>query len=229
MVISKNYHNKVWWDELNDKNSHLRIMMDFLRTKKNPSILELGVERGASTTAFLSVCEEINGTLYSVDIDDCRDVVVSDKWNFLQSNDLDYKFILKTFNKLEIDGIDLLYIDSYHEKEHVLSLLGMWFKYIKKGGAIFIDDVDSLPFLKNKDIWNSIVYDTTDEGVRDFFMQNDEKIFYTKYFGENGLAKLEKLCEFLDPPNYNKKIWKYNPIIKFLYPYLRSIKKIIKI
>ena len=208
MVISKNYHHKTWFDKLENKNSHLRIMMDFLKKKKNPLILELGVERGASTTAFLSVCEEINGTLYSVDIDDCKDVVISDKWNFLQSDDLDFKYILEKFKKLEVEGIDLLYIDSYHEKKHVLSLLNIWFKYVKKNGAIFIDDVDSLPFLKKKDIWTSIVYDNIDEGLREFFMQNDEKIFYTKYFGENGLAKFEKLSNFLDTTNHNKKIWK---------------------
>ena len=59
--------------------------MDFLRTKKNPNILELGVERGASTTAFNLISEEINGMVYSIDIEDCKDVVISPNWNFLQS------------------------------------------------------------------------------------------------------------------------------------------------
>ena len=176
MVISKNYKNTE--EQIKDKNDHLRIMMDFLRTKKNPNILELGVERGASTTAFCTVSEEINGTVYSVDIDNCSDVVVSKNWNFLQSNDLDYQSILKKFNKLEVEGIDLIYIDSYHENHHVLKLLNIWFKFLKKNGAIFIDDVDSLPFRKRKDIWTSIIYDLTNEAVKNFYYNNEKKIFY---------------------------------------------------
>ena len=214
MVISKNYKNTE--EQIKDKNDHLRIMMDFLRTKKNPNILELGVERGASTTAFNLISEEINGIVYSIDIEDCKDVVVSPKWNFLQSNDLDYEFILKTFPKLEIEGIDLIYIDSYHENHHVLKLLNIW----------FVDDVDSFPFRKKKDIWNSIVYDLTDEVVKNFYYNNEEKIFYTRYFGENGLAKLEKLNGFLDKQNQYKSTWNYNPLIKLIYPYLRFFKKI---
>lgn len=226
MVISKNYKNIK--EETKNKNNHLRIMMDFLRTKKNPNILELGVERGASTTAFNLISEEINGMVYSIDIEDCKDVVISPNWNFLQSNDLDYEFILKKFPVLEIEGIDLIYIDSYHENHHVLKLLNIWFKYLKKNGAIFVDDIDSYPFKKKKDIWNSIIYDLTDETIKKFYYSNEEKIFYTKYFGENGLAKLEKLSGFLDKQNKYKSTWNYNPLIKLIYPYLRFLKKILK-
>ena len=68
--------------------------------------------------------------VYSIDIEDCKDAVVSPNWNFLQSNDLNFEFILKTFPKLEIEGIDLIYIDSYHENHHVLKLLNIWFKLL---------------------------------------------------------------------------------------------------
>ena len=122
----------------------------------------------------------------------------------------------------------MIYIDSYHENHHVLKLLNIWFKYLKKNGAIFVDDVDSFPFRKKKDIWNSIVYDLTDEVVKNFYYNNEEKIFYTKYFGENGLAKLEKLSGFLDKQNQYKSTWNYNPLIKLIYPYLRFLKKILR-
>ena len=215
-------------ETLKNKNEHLRIMVDFLKTRKNPNILELGVERGSSTTAFCWIAEQINGSVFSVDIDDCSNVVISDKWKFIQSNDLNYKFILKKFEKLEKEGIDLIYIDSYHENHHVLKLLNIWFKFVKKDGAIFIDDIDSFPFRKIKDTWNSIVYDLTNEAVKEFYYANHEKIFYTKYFGENGLAKLQKLTNFGDEQNQHKLIWNYNPLVKFTYPYLRFIKKLIR-
>ena len=215
-------------ETLKNKNEHLRIMVDFLKTRKNPNILELGVERGSSTTAFCWIAEQINGSVFSVDIDDCSDAVISDKWKFIQSNDLNYKFILKKFEKLEKEGIDLIYIDSHHENHHVLKLLNIWFIFVKKDGAIFIDDIDSFPFRKIKDTWNSIVYDLTNEAVKEFYYANHEKIFYTKYFGENGLAKLQKLTNFGDEQNQHKLIWNYNPLVKFIYPYLRFIKKLIR-
>ena len=215
-------------ETLKNKNEHLRIMVDFLKKRKNPNILELGVERGSSTTAFCWIAEQINGSVFSVDIDDCSDAVISDKWKFIQSNDLNYKFILKKFEKLEKEGIDLIYIDSHHENHHVLKLLNIWFIFVKKDGAIFIDDIDSFPFRKIKDTWNSIVYDLTNEAVKEFYYANHEKIFYTKYFGENGLAKLQKLTNFGDEQNQHKLIWNYNPLVKFIYPYLRFIKKLIR-
>ena len=104
----------------------------------------------------------------------------------------------------------------------------LWFKYLKKGGAIFVDDVDSEPFRRNKDIWNSIVYDLTDEAIKDFYYSNKENVFYTRYFGENGLAKLLKLSELFSEPNNIKKIWSYNIFIKIIYPYLRKLRKLFR-
>ena len=49
-------------------------------------ILELGVNEGISTKKFISLCELNNGFLTSIDIDDCSQVVKSDKWNFIHSN-----------------------------------------------------------------------------------------------------------------------------------------------
>jgi hypothetical protein len=209
------------------ENSHLRIMTDFLNNIENPKVLELGVERGSSTKAFLWYLEKKNGKLFSVDINDCSNVVNSKNWKFIQSNDLNHNYILENFDEIKKNGIDLIYIDSYHENHHVLKLLNIWFKYLKKEGAIFIDDIDSLPFRKKKDIWNSIVYDLTEDTVKNFYYNNVEKTLYTKYFGENGLGKLYKLAEFMEEANQVKKIWNYNPIIKIIYPFLRKIKKIL--
>lgn len=207
---------------------HLKIMIDFLKLKKKPNILELGVERGSSTKEFVSFAEKFDANVYSVDIDDCSKVLLSKKWNFIQSNDLDSEFITSKFENIKNEGLDLIYIDSYHENHHVLKLLNIWFKYLNKGGAIFIDDVDSFIFRKKKDTFSSIVYDLTDEAVKEFYYNNENKIFYTRYFGENGLAKFTKLTNLYDEPNEFKKIWKYNPIIKYLYPYIRNLKKFFK-
>ena len=217
--------------ELLKSGSHLRIMTDFLLEKNNPRILELGVERGSSTKAFVWFAEKVNGKVFSVDIDDCSNVVQSSHWSFLKSDDLDRDYILKNFNEIKEQGVDLIYIDSYHENFHVSKLLNLWFKYLKKDGAIFIDDTDSFPFRQRKDTWNSIVYDLIDDVVKEFYYNNIDKIFYTKYMNtkENGLVKLYKTSDLYNEPNSDKKIWNYNIFIKIIYPYLRKIRKLIKI
>ena len=214
--------------ELLKKGSHQRIMTDFLIDKKNPKILELGVERGFSTKAFVWFVEKVEGKVFSVDIEDCSKVVNSKNWKFIQSNDLNIDYILQHFKEVAEEGVDLIYIDSYHENFHVMKLLNLWFKYLKKDGAIFIDDIDSFPFRKKKDIWNSIVYDLTHEAIEEFYYNNTDKVIYTKYYGENGLARIKKLTNLYDDPNPIKKIWKYNFFVKLIYPYLRKIKKIFK-
>ena len=220
------YNNSIVKDSL-QKNSHLRIMTDFLNNKNNPVVLELGVERGGSTKVFLWYLEQTNGKLFSVDIADCSNSAKSEKWNFIQSNDLNKDFILEQFDEIKKNGVDLIYIDSYHENYHVLKLLNIWFKYLKKGGAIFIDDIDSFPFRSQKDTWNSIVYDLTDDAIKEFYYNNFDKVYFTKYFGENGLGKMYKLTDLYDEPNPVRKIWNYNILIKVIYPYLRKIKKLL--
>ena len=61
----------------------------------------------------------------------------SKKWNFFQCNDLDKKKILQQFPELN-KGIDLLFIDSYHDPSHVRSLLFKWFYFVNKKGFIFL-------------------------------------------------------------------------------------------
>ena len=211
-----------------NKDNHLRIMSEFLERKKDPVVLEFGVERGSSTKVFTWLAEQINGNIYSIDITDCSQVISSKSWHFFQSDDLKIENILERFPEIKNRGVDMIYIDSYHENHHVQKLLNLWFKYVKKEGAIFIDDVDSYKFRKKKDIWNSIVYDLTDEAIKSFYYSNIEKTFYTRYYGENGLAKLLKYSDLLDEPNQINKLWNYNIFIKILYPYLRKISKIFK-
>ncbi len=227
MTKNFNYENPPL-EVLKNKDSHLRIMTDFLIEKKDPVILEFGVERGFSTKVFTWLAEKVNGKVISIDINDCSQVVKSHTWSFLQSDDLEIDYILSKFPDVKKFGVDIIYIDSYHENFHVQKLLLKWFKYVKKDGAIFIDDIDSHPFRKKKDIWNSIVYDLTDEAIKDFYYSNINHIFYTRYFGENGLAKLTKLSDLFTEANKVNKIWNYNILIKIIYPYLRKISKLLK-
>ncbi len=218
------------------KGSHLAKMGNFLRQKKNPTILEFGVERGASTKAFIWLTEKLNGKVYSVDINDCSNVSNAENWKFLESDDLKIDHVLNSFVEIKKKGVDLIYIDSYHENFHVIKLLNLYFKYVKKDGAIFIDDIDNIEYRKSYNIkkesakfWQCIVYDLTSDAVKEFYYNNMEKTHYTKYFGENGLGKFYKLSNLFEEPNPYKKLWNYNIFIKILYPYLRKLAKLIRL
>ena len=55
--------------------------------RTNPIIVELGVDKGQSTRVFLNaISEKSNSRLISIDIRDCKDAVISDKWEFVQQN-----------------------------------------------------------------------------------------------------------------------------------------------
>ena len=218
------------------KGSHIGKMGDFLRTKKNPTILEFGVERGSSTKHFIWLTEKLDGKIYSVDINDCSNVSNASNWHFLKSDDLNIEYVLNNFTEIKKSGVDLIYIDSYHENFHVSKLLNLYFKYVKKDGAIFIDDIDNIAYRKNYSIkkrwaifWQCIVYDLTSEAIKEFYYNNMEKTHYTKYFGENGLGKFYKLSNLFEEPNPYKKLWNYNILIKILYPYLRKLANLIKL
>ncbi len=209
---------------------HIDLMIDFVSKKQNPTILEFGVERGLSTKKFINYAEKNSAKVFSVDISDCKKVSNSKSWTFLQSNDLNVNYVLEQFNEIKNNGADLIYIDSYHEAKHVQKLISYYFTYLKQDGAIFVDDVDSLPFRLKKNIWNSIVYDLTLDSVKEFFYNNTEncslKIFFNH--GANGLAMIYKKSKFGLQPNKVKKIWNYNIFLKVLYPYLRKLSRLFK-
>jgi len=205
-------------------------MIDFVSNRKNPTILEFGVERGSSTKKFINFGEKNNAKIFSVDINDCSSVSDSKSWKFLKSNDLDKDYVIKNFSEIEKSGVDLIYIDSYHEDKHVQKLIYLYYEFVKKDGAIFIDDVDSFPLRQKKDVWSSIVYDLTVDAIKEFYYNNTNicalKIFFDE--NENGLAMIHKKNNFGDRPNEVKKIWNYNFILKIIYPYLKKISNFLK-
>ena len=113
----------------------------------NPIILELGVQNGRSTKKFLDICKKNNGELFSVDIDDCSNVTKDKNWHFFQTRDDNFEYIKSRIPK----KIDILFIDTLHEANHVKKLIYEYYPLIKKNGFIFIDDVSHLPYLESKE------------------------------------------------------------------------------
>ena len=181
----------------------LDIIKNIVLKLKQPNILELGVQKGNSTKMFLDICDQNDGYLTSIDIKDCSNVSNNNRWKFILSSDSNFEYIEKQLDKKQFD---ILFIDSYHEPEHVKKVFYYYFGLIKKGGLIFIDDVLWLPYVnggvKDNDFIERINR-LTFEKLLEIFNSNIENLTLDINFSGSGLAILEKIGNNL---NYEKKI-----------------------
>lgn len=164
-------------------------------SRTDPVILELGVQTGISTKIFLNAVHRgSGGQLVSVDIEDCSHVAQSSKWTFVRSDSANVENVLNTAPVIN-SGVDILYIDSLHHVDHVRKELLGFFPYVKNGGVIFFDDVDSIPYMRGREKDNI----HTEIGNRDIlnfinevFEDNIDKLYLTFERGSTGLIMLQK-------------------------------------
>ena len=179
-----NYENKI--EYITKKIKHI----------KNIQILELGVHKGVSTKKFLKLCEINNGFLTSVDIDDCSRIANSDKWNFIHSSDDNFELIDKALPQ----EIDFIYIDSFHEPNHVEKVFYHYYDFLKKDGICIIDDISWLPYIKNEyrdNSFNENINRKTFQKILEIYNQNKENFLLEFFFEGSGLAIITKKNNFL--------------------------------
>ena len=148
-------------------------------------------KNGLSTKKFLDICNKNNGFLYSVDIDDCSGVSNDKRWTFIKSRDDDFNLIKSKIPK----EIDILYIDSLHEADHVSKLIYNYYDLIKVGGFIFIDDISHLPYVKNgmrNNFYCEINNQETFNILLEIYFSNYDKIDLNFSFVSSGLAIIKK-------------------------------------
>lgn len=210
-TIATKYHNFNKFasaEYLPGQHSETQLMLMYKKAieKSNPIILELGTKGlalGQSLTVFLQACEEKNGRLVSVDIQDCSELASSNRWQFVQSDSTDVEFVLSQAPYLR-EGIDILYIDSYHRREHVEAELTSWYPYLNQHAWIFFDDVDSHPYRKgnSQDSYvREVAWDEIHAYVQEFFYANSDSLFLDVLYGSTGLATLYKLSPKGTIPN----------------------------
>jgi len=194
-------------------------LIPMIRKINKPMILELGVQKGRSTKKFLEICETNKGKLFSVDIDDCSNVSNNKNWEFYQTRDDNFEFIKSKIPK----KIDVLFIDSLHEANHVERLIKNYYSLIKSDGYIFIDDISHLPYLTNKNRNNfycEINNKETFELLLSVYSENMNNFDLSFSFISSGLAIIKKkndneLMNYkeLEERSYNfknilRKLWK---------------------
>ncbi len=181
----------------------LEIIESKISSIQNLNILELGVQKGNSTKMFLEICNRNDGYLTSIDIKDCSTVSADKRWKFIFSSDDNFEYVDKFIANKQFD---VLFIDSYHEPNHVRKVFFHYFNYLKKNGIIFIDDVVWLPYIKNGVRDNNFIERInrlTFDKLLEIFNNNVENLTLDINFSGSGLATLKKIGEKL---NKEKKI-----------------------
>ncbi len=190
-----------------------------IKNTKNIKILEFGVREGNSTKFFLELCEKNNGKLYSVDIDDYSKLFNDNNWKFINTSDDNFDKVIKEAG----NQFDLIFIDSFHNPQHVKKLILFYFHYLKKNGLMIIDDISWVPYCKN----NYRDHPHTEVINRETFLEilklipNNQDIFKVHFsFEDSGLAKIIKLD--------NEKLKESTELKDRSYSIKNMLKKILK-
>lgn len=200
-----------------------KFLMPLISNISNPIILELGVENGRSTKKFLQICKKNNGKLFSVDTQDCSKISDDPNWNFFKTRDDNFEFVKSKLS----DKIDVLYVDSLHEAEHVKNLIYGYYPFLKKEGYIFVDDISHLPYLQNKprnNFYCEINNKETFDILLSIYSKNIENFELNFSFMSSGLAIIKKLNNnnLSTFENLNERSWKFKNILRKIW---RKIKK----
>lgn len=193
--------------------------LEYLNSTIEPVILEFGVRHGISTEFFLNICEKKNGFLYSVDIDDTSKKFNSYNWKFIHGRDDNFKLVESFIPK----KIDLIYIDSFHDAEHVAKIFYHYYSFLKKDGYLIIDDISWLPYSKKneRDNFNSEINNhETFYKILDIYNSNTKNFDLIFNFKSSGIAKIIR--------KNDENLSNFNKILSRKYTFKNFIRKIIR-
>ena len=166
-------------------------LFNLIKDIPKPTILELGVQEGVSTKKFLNICDINNGRLYSVDVEDCSNVSKNLKWKFIKSRDDNFDYI----KSIIPEKIDVLFIDTLHEANHVEKIFYNYYNSVKNGGYIFIDDISHLPYLNNEkksNFYCEINNQETFNKILEIYLNNFDNFSLNFSFESSGLGIIKK-------------------------------------
>ena len=179
-------------------------LFNLIKHLDKPKILELGVQSGVSTNKFLEICDNNDGYLYSVDIDDCSDVAQNKRWRFIKSRDDEFNYIKSIIPK----KLNVIFIDTLHEAAHVNKIIYNYYEQLEEGGYIFVDDVSHLPYLnenKKSSFYCEINNKETFENILEVYYNNQDCFDLNFSFKSSGLAIIKKKNNIELKPNSKLK------------------------
>lgn len=196
----------------------LKIIFDRVKDINNINILELGVQKGISTKMLLKLCDDNNGKLISVDIDDCSKVANNKKWTFIHSSDDNFDLINSNIK----NDLDLIFIDSLHEPKHVKKLIYNYYKKLKINGLMIIDDTSWLPYVQNARKDNDFterINRLTFQKILEIFNANADNFNLEFLFSGTGLAIITKITsnELVEEKKIPNRLFTFKNLLKIIY------------
>lgn len=139
------------------------------------TVLELGTGIGETTVAFLEAAKELDGKVYSIDIDPCQEAhsVIKNYglekyWTFIQADSLKIKWDRP---------IDHLYIDTVHTFQQAAKELKKYEPCVRRGGLITLHDIVTWPGVMR---------------AVNHYTRNRPDLRPYRYFNNNGLTVIFK-------------------------------------
>lgn len=126
-----------------DIHEHLATLFMLTVELNLKTVVELDTRGGESTIALLCAAKQIEGKVYSIDIDPCletkkriKSLGLQKYWTFIQGDDLKVKWN---------NPIDHLFIDTTHTFDQTVRELEKYEPHVKYGGIITLHDVVGFP------------------------------------------------------------------------------------
>ena len=127
---------KLWVEHSGIKKKFFDFIYNDIVNIDKPNILEFGVRHGCSTALFLDICNQNDGHLYSIDINDYSYKFKDERWKFICSKDNDLiKITPQIPNEFEV-----IFLDTIHKADHVNDIFYKYYDKLKIGGFFIIDD-----------------------------------------------------------------------------------------
>lgn len=163
-----------------DINEHLPILKKY--SEKSNSIVEMGVRTGISTSALLAGRPKI---MISYDLGKHKGFNLDGYKNMSKEINVDYRFIESNVLDIQIEPVDLLFIDTYHTYEQLKQELKLHGNKAQK----YIILHDTVTFGDKGEDGNK---PGLNQAVNEFIKQNTHWSIKEVFKNNNGLTILER-------------------------------------
>lgn len=166
-----------------DIHEHLPTLKEY--TEKCESVTEMGVRGIVFTWAFLAGNPK-KMTSYDIAPPANWGSKIEDVYDAVKETSIDFQFILADVLKIEIEPVDLLFIDTWHVYDQLTQELKLHNKNVKK--YIIFHDTTSFEFSGETPgyggLWRAIV---------EFLEEHAEWELHKRYTNNNGLTILKRI------------------------------------
>lgn len=173
--------NLVDWVTSSDLGENGLILLDLVKSKKNSRFMDIGVRTGVSSAILSYQAKENNNLVCGCDIS--FKAFESQGIQYVNDNYTCYLYDSVTLGKQwDEDPFDIIFIDTEHTREVVLSELYFWVNHIKKNGYFVFHDSH---WLNQGAIIGDIEHQKVDVAITDFFGLSESVRNMTTYENEN--------------------------------------------